>query len=90
MPCLLQSLFSNFFSFYSNTWITNRERLPNRELRNADDFYIWPHNYATLKRMQLFSFPKLWNDTGIHKQNQVLSQFLSIMKKSMYTIPAIN
>jgi len=75
---------------FANTWITNRERLPNRELRNADDFYIWPHNYATLKRMQLFNFPKLWNETENHKQNPVLSQFLSSTKKLLFTIPAIN
>jgi hypothetical protein len=68
---------------FADTWITNRERLPNRELRNAEDFYIWPHKFATLKRMQLYSFPKLWNETGIHKQNPVLSRFLSAEKKTM-------
>ena len=51
------------FSF-SNMWLTNRERLPNRELRNADDLYIQPHNFATLKRMQLFNFPRIWNDAA--------------------------
>jgi len=74
---------------FANTWITNRERLPNIELRNADDLYTWPHKYATLKRMQLFTFPKIWNDTGIHKQNPVLFQFLSAEKKSMLSNPAM-
>ncbi len=51
------------FSF-RGTWITNRERIPERELRNADQLYVPQHNYATLKRMPLFNFPSVWNNFG--------------------------
>jgi hypothetical protein len=27
---------------FSNTWQTNRDRLPERELRNADQLYVYP------------------------------------------------
>ncbi len=36
-------------------WTTNRKRFPERILRNADQLYISPHNYATLKRILLYS-----------------------------------
>jgi hypothetical protein len=74
---------------FANTWITNRERLPNRELRNADDLYILPHKYATLKRMQLFTFPKIWNEADLQKHNPAIPKFLSYLKRSMFTNPAV-
>ncbi len=36
------------FSF-RNIWQTNRERFPDRELRNADKLFIPHHRFATLK-----------------------------------------
>ncbi len=36
---------------FTNMWQTNRNRLPDRELRNADQLYIPPHRFATLKRL---------------------------------------
>ncbi len=47
---------------FHDMWTTNRERNPNLALRNADNLYIHAHNYATLKRLSLFSFPKIWNE----------------------------
>ena len=70
-------------SSFSNMWLTNRERLPNRELRNADDPYIQPHNFATLKRMQLFNFPRIWNNAGNQKLNPIAHQYLRHVKKSL-------
>ncbi len=49
------------FSF-NEMWVTNRVRNPDVILRNADDLYVPAHHYATTKRFQLFSFPKMWND----------------------------
>jgi hypothetical protein len=34
----------------------------NRLLRNASDLFVPAHNFATLKRFPLFTFPRLWND----------------------------
>jgi len=33
---------------FANTWITNRERLPNGELRNADDLHIQPRCHGVV------------------------------------------
>jgi hypothetical protein len=74
---------------FSNTWITNRERLLDRELRNADNLYIFPHKYATLKRMQLFNFPKIWNEADPQKQTPVLSRFLTDLKRTLLENPAM-
>ncbi len=49
------------FSF-NDLWITNRERNPNRELRNANDCFIPSHKMASLKQLPLFSLPKVWNE----------------------------
>jgi len=70
------------FSF-ADTWIWNRDRNIDRPLRNADDLYIPAHNFATLKRMQLFNFPKLWNDHPISKNNPSLHSFLKTIKFEM-------
>jgi hypothetical protein len=42
---------------FHGMWIFNRERLPDRDMRNADLLYIVLHKFATLKRMPLLSFP---------------------------------
>jgi hypothetical protein len=58
------------FSF-RGIWITNRERIPERELRNADQLYVPQHNYATLKRMPLYSIFPLYG---------IISLFLSLTR----------
>jgi hypothetical protein len=70
------------FSF-SETWITNRARNPNLELRNVDDLYIPPHNFATTKRFPLFSFPRIWNDEPVTKYNPPLKLYLKSVKSAM-------
>jgi hypothetical protein len=54
------------FSF-NETWTFNRERNPNRQLRNANDLFIPAHNFATVKRFPLFTFPRLWNEESDRK-----------------------
>ncbi len=49
------------FSF-NETWSTNRARIPDVILRNADNFYVPAHNFATIKKHPYFSFPKIWNE----------------------------
>jgi hypothetical protein len=69
------------FSF-QQMWVTNRDRNPERVLRNADHLYIQPHNYASLKRMPLFNFPRLWNLEGNEKHNPVQHRFLKVVKNN--------
>jgi hypothetical protein len=49
---------------FANMWQTNRNRHPERELRNADLLYIPPHKFATL------NFPSVWNLAGDEKTTQ--------------------
>jgi hypothetical protein len=60
----MHSFTHNFPPFsFRGFWTTNyRERIPDRELRNADHLYVPQHNYATLKRMPLFNFPHVRNN----------------------------
>ena len=68
---------------FAETWILNRDRIIGRELRNANDLYVPAHNYATLLRMQLFNFPRIWNDLPIAKNNPSLPSFLKTSKTEM-------
>ncbi len=69
-------------SFYE-TWITNRSRNPNIAIRIADNLYIPAHNYATLKRMPLFSLPKVWNEDTNIKQKPSLRVYLKNVKSAL-------
>jgi hypothetical protein len=73
---------------FHHMWTLNRERNPDRILRNADQLYVPPHNYATLKRMPLhvqgklnmFNFPCTWNQEGIEKFNPIQHRYLKNVK----------
>jgi hypothetical protein len=69
-------------SFYQ-MWTYNRERNPDRLLRNADDLYVPPHHFATLKRMPLFNFPNIWNLEGDDKFNPVQHRYLKNLKSNL-------
>jgi hypothetical protein len=47
---------------FHETWVFNRDRNINRVLRNANDFFVPAHHFATLRRLPLFTFPRLWNE----------------------------
>jgi hypothetical protein len=47
---------------FHDLWPLNRIQNPARLLRNANDLRIPAHNYATLKRLPLFTFPRIWNE----------------------------
>ena len=69
-------------SFY-NMWIKNRDRNPNLALRNADDIYIQPHRYESLKRMPLFNFPRIWNAEGEIKREPNCDLYLRSLKHNL-------
>ncbi len=50
-------------------------------LRNANQLYIVPHNYATLRRLPLFNFPNIWNNEPDEKHNPVQHRYLKNLKK---------
>jgi hypothetical protein len=81
--------FMHNFSFnrlpisFSEMWITNRARNPNVILRNADDLYVPPHHFATTKRFQFFTFPKIWNDCDAIKLNPNTNIFAKSVKSAL-------
>jgi hypothetical protein len=63
---------------FHDMWTTNRDRNPNLVLRNANNLYIPAHTYDMLKRLPLFSFPKIWNDDSNLKENPSLRAYLKV------------
>jgi hypothetical protein len=70
------------FSF-TNCWVSNRERNPERVLRNANDLYIIPHQYGSLTRLPIFSFPLLWNQEDVTKQNPNMKIYPKSLKSKL-------
>jgi hypothetical protein len=68
---------------FSEMWVTNRVRNPNVILRNADDLYVPAHHFATTKRFQFFSFPKIWNDCDGIKLNPNENIFTKSVKSAL-------
>jgi hypothetical protein len=83
---LMHSFYHNTMpTSFNETWITNRARIPERELRDADDLFIPHHKFATLKRLPLFTFPRVWNEEGASKNNPSQYRFLKNLKSSLLT-----
>ncbi len=70
------------FSF-NEMWITNRNRNPALQLRNADDFYVPAHRFETAKRFPYFTFPKLWNEEPASKHIQSKKIFCASLKSAL-------
>jgi hypothetical protein len=68
---------------FSEMWITNRAGNPNVIRRNADDLYVPAHHFATTKRFQFFSFPKIWNDCDVIKLNPNVNIFTKSVKSAL-------
>jgi len=67
------------FSF-NETWVRNRDRNPRLNLRNAQELYIKPSNYTSIKRLPLFTFPSLWNQEDPSKSTPEQKQYLRSLK----------
>ncbi len=65
---------------FHDMWTASRDHNPNLVLRNANNLYITAHNYAMLKRLPLFSFPKIWNDDTNLKENPSLRAYMKSVK----------
>jgi hypothetical protein len=68
---------------FSECWLKNSERMPGRLLRNADDLYIYPHRYESIKRLPFFSFPTVWNQEDDSKLNPNAKVFQKQLKKKL-------
>ena len=47
---------------FANTWIKNRDRDHEVNLRNADDFNITRPRTETFKKSTFYAIPTAWND----------------------------
>jgi hypothetical protein len=48
-------------------WKTNRERNPERILRNADDLFVPAHRVEFVKRLPIIALPTAWNSAPGNK-----------------------
>jgi hypothetical protein len=60
---------------FNEMLITNRQRNLNIELRNADNYYVPPHYFATTKRFPFYTFPRIWNEADLIKIIHLLMYF---------------
>ena len=65
---------------FAETWVTNRQRNVQTNLRNADAFFIPPHQRDNFKRFPLYTFPTAWNNADENKYNPNLYTFLRSQK----------
>jgi hypothetical protein len=68
---------------FHDMWIFNRDRNMNRVLRNANNLFVPAHNFATLTRFPLFSFPRLWNDEEERKFTQSRNLYCKMLKSAL-------
>jgi hypothetical protein len=65
---------------FSNMWITNQQRNPERRLRNNDCYDILPHRYESIKNLPLFALPRAWNQEDDRKLNPDCKIYLKNLK----------
>jgi hypothetical protein len=70
------------FSF-SAIWICNYERIPDRALRNANDYYIPQPRIELVKRVPLFAFPAAWNSEDAEKYIPSQPIYLKYLKRKL-------
>ncbi len=69
-------------------WKTNRERIPERILRNADDLYVPAHHVEFVKRLPIIALPTAWNSAPGNKTNPVKHLYLKELKSlSLAAVP---
>ncbi len=56
---------------------------PDVILRNANNFYVPAHNFATIKKHPYFYFPKIWNEDSNDKLNPSHKQYLKCVKSAL-------
>ena len=70
-------------SLFNDTWILNAIRYPDRELRNADDYYIPRPNLTLFTKLPLHSLPSAWNDAGASKYHANVALFKSCLRAEL-------
>jgi hypothetical protein len=60
---------------FNDTWILNSARYPERELRDADDYYLPRPNLSLFTNLPFYSLPLSWNDAGPSKYHANVALF---------------
>ena len=68
---------------FNEMWKSNHHLNENRPLRNANDLNIPAHSYETVKKLPLFSLPKLWNDLENEKHITNFTTFKICVKGNL-------
>ncbi len=74
---------------FNEAWLTNRAQNPDVIFRNADNFYVPAHNFASLKKHPYFSFPKICNEDSNDKLNPSHKQYLKCVKYALLNSLAV-
>ena len=69
-----------------NAWLTNQERDPNYNLRDAHLLYIPFTRTDHVKRLPFFSLPKLWNDLPDFKLSRNQTTFKIALKEYLHEL----
>jgi hypothetical protein len=69
---------------FENQWITNLDRNPNVELRNAQDLYIPTVSTDQVKRLPLIAFAKTWNSLSANKYHTNPALFKNLLKEEIW------
>jgi Reverse transcriptase (RNA-dependent DNA polymerase) len=72
---------------FNGVWVTNAERNPNIQLRNAEDYFIPLAHSNQLQRFPKFSFPREWNLAGPCKYHRNPITFKLELKRELMTEP---
>jgi hypothetical protein len=69
---------------FAETWVTNRQRNPLNNLRNADLYYQPQPNFEQFRRFPLYTFPLAWNAADDNKYNPNRFTFVRSQKDRMF------
>ena len=69
---------------FAETWVTNRQRNPLNNLRNADLYYQPQPNFELFRRFPLYTFPLAWNAADDNKYNPNRYTFVRSQKDRMF------
>jgi len=71
---------------FNEMWKTNRERNPERILRNADDLFVPAHRVEFVKRLPIIALPTAWNSAPGNRTNPVQHLYLKVLKSLLLAV----
>jgi hypothetical protein len=69
---------------FENQWVTNADRHPNIELRNAQDLHIPAINSEQVRRLPLIDFAVNWNNLSATKYHRNPALFKNLLREEIF------